>query len=366
MDVNCPKILLKKIRPGLVFFCVISLFIQCKKENGISDFKVIYKAGQAVAVSFKSRQNLNNLEYLNAGEQTTAILGELRVSGNQYVFHPVIPFTKGGQYALKNNGKLLKSFTIDATEELPLAELKAIYPSRDTVPENLLKIYLVFSEPMQQVGEALNYISVRDETTGEDVEVFLELENELWNKEHNRLTLWLDPGRIKTDLVPNKDKGLPLKTGREYTIGISEKWKTATGISLKKDYRKKLVVTTRDSSKPNPQNWVIIPPVAGQKGQLQINFKESLDAILSMESLLIENAQGEEVQGTFVLGKQEEAIIFTPDNNWKNDSYNILIEAKLEDLSGNNLNRLFDTDINKNQGMSIPKQNYRIGFSITE
>ena len=36
--------------------------------------------------------------------------------------------------------------------------------------------------------------------------IFLELENELWNPEHTQLTLWLDPGRIKRDLIPNQRK----------------------------------------------------------------------------------------------------------------------------------------------------------------
>ena len=40
---------------------------------------------------------------------------------------------------------------------------------------------------------------------------FLDLQPELWNAEGTVLTLWLDPGRIKRDLIPNKELGIPLK-----------------------------------------------------------------------------------------------------------------------------------------------------------
>ena len=78
----------------------------------------------------------------------------------------------------------------------------AIYPTQDTVPENLLKIYLQFSKPMRE-GQALRHIELlknnRDTLPG----VFLDLQPELWNVDRTTLTVWLDPGRIKRDLQPN-------------------------------------------------------------------------------------------------------------------------------------------------------------------
>jgi len=366
VDVVNTVIRFRKIRFVLVFFCAIFLLTNCKKEKNLEELAINYEAGRAVAVSFKLRQADADLECYLHGQRTTPVLGEIVIFEDRYQFIPVIPFSRGQEYEIRSNGNLLASFKIVMANKNDPGELKNIYPSRDTVPENLLKVYLEFSQPMQQVGEALNFISVIDETTAKEVDVFLALESELWNKNHDRLTLWLDPGRIKTDLIPNKELGLPLSEGHKYTLLISKEWKTADGIPLKRDYSKKLVVTDRDSQMPDPESWEIVLPVAGQQGHLEINFKESLDAILCLETLNIENNEGEKVAGIFQLGKEEASILFKPVNSWNKGEYVILVEAKLEDLAGNNINRLFDTDISKTKSGAIPKQFYKIRFSINE
>lgn len=366
MDVILPIKFFKKIKFSLVFFCAFLLLTQCLREKDIKELVVDYDAGQAVAVSFKLRQAVPGLECYLSGQTSTPVLGALEILEDRYQFKPVVPFTDGQKYEIRSNGKLLTSFIVESDYKKVSGRLKAIYPSRDTVPENLLKIYLQFAQPMQEVGEVLNFIEVKDETTSKVVDVFLELETELWNKEHTRLTLWLDPGRIKTDLIPNLEKGLPLLEGHEYTIHISKNWKTAAGIPLTKGYSKKLVVTTRDSSKPNPEKWKILPPVLGQHRELSIDFNEALDAVLALESFTIRNSKGEVVAGEIVLDKKEERILFMPIDNWKKDTYTILIDAKLEDLAGNNLNSLFDTDMHQTKNQSSPQPLYRLPFNITE
>lgn len=366
MDVIGAKIKLKKIRFSLVFFCAILLFTNCGEQKRIEHLKVNYKNGQAVAVSFKARKPITDLEVFIAGSTANAVLGELKTSENNYQFIPVIPFSKGQQYEIRSNGTVLTSFAVELPDKEVMGELMFIYPTRDTVPENLLKIYLQFAQPMQQVGEVLDFVTVKDETTGEAAAVFLELESELWNKNHDRLTLWLDPGRIKTDLIPNREKGLPILKGREYTLHISRDWKTAQRVPLKKDYTKKLVVTARDNKRPNPENWEILTPTAGKKGELQIIFKEPMDAVLAMETLTIKDAYGQLVSGDFELGDHEKSILFKPANIWNIGNYNVLIKVKLEDLAGNNLNRLFDEDLKLTNNKTTPRSIYELSFRILQ
>lgn len=159
---------------------------------------------------------------------------------------------------------------------------------------------------------------------------------------------------------------MPILEGREYTLHISKEWKKALGLPLKKDYTKKLVVTARDSNKPNPDNWEILPPAAGEKGQLQIIFEEPMDAIMARETLIIKDDDGQILAGDFVLGRYEKSILFKPVNNWNKGIYKLLIEAKLEDSTGNNLNRLFDTDVTQNQGRAVPQKFYQLAFRITD
>ncbi|MBT8185706.1 MAG: hypothetical protein KJN76_12750 [Eudoraea sp.] len=365
MDVNGLGKKLKKIKFALVFFCAISLLIQCTGKNSIEDLVIEYEAGEATGVSLVLAQAAP-LQFYLSGQNTTPILGQLEESGSRYLFKPVIPFTRGEKYDIRSKGELLVSFKVDGNKESGSGELMAIYPSKDTVPENLLKIYLQFSQPMQQVGEVRNYIEVRDETTKEVVDVFLDMETELWNKEHNRLTLWLDPGRIKTDLIPNREQGLPLLKGHQYKLKISRLWKTAQGIPLNKDYSKGLVVISRDSTKPEPEDWVVTAPESGKKEALQLYFNEVLDAILAMEAFTILNSEGEEVSGSFSLGPNERSIYFEPVYSWKKDNYTILIDPILEDMAGNNLKRLFDTDVSEQAVERTAVADFQIRFRIAK
>ena len=240
MDVIRPIKSLKKIKFSLVFFCA-TLALQCGRKVVVEDLGVRYKNGKAIALSFKWDQDPSGIQVFVNGESETPVLGETTVADGWCSFKPVVHFLPGQAYELRKHDALLASFTIEKGDLSAAPELLAIYPTRDTVPENLLKIYLQFSQPMQEVGQVLDFITVRDETAAKDVSVFLKLESELWNRNHDRLTLWLDPGRIKTDLIPNREQGLPLQEGHSYTIHISDQWKNADGIALSQDYKKTTV-----------------------------------------------------------------------------------------------------------------------------
>jgi hypothetical protein len=47
------------------------------------------------------------------------------------------------------------------------------------------------------------------------------------------------------------------------------------------------------------------------------------------------------------------ACYFIPEQNWSAGSYTLRILSKLEDLAGNNLNKVFDRDITNTQKPSI-------------
>ena len=249
-------------------------------------------------------------------------------------------------YELKIDNKTLTEFTINQPEEnAEKARVLAIYPSRDTVPENLLKIYLAFSKPMQEVHAALDFIEVYNITKDEPTDIFLPLQNELWNQEHTELTLWLDPGRIKRDLIPNREKGQPLEQGSSYRISIDQQWQDAQGNYLEKDTIKEFYVKERDSKKPNVNNWNLQIPKKETLGTLVISLGEAMDAMLLKETLVIRSADNKQVVGSFKLSRKEQELIFQPIIIWKTGDYHLLIKSKLEDLAGNNMNHLFDKDL---------------------
>ena len=96
----------------------------------------------------------------------------------------------------------------------------SVWPSRELLPENLLRFYVSFSAPMSR-GEAYRRIKLLDASTGKPVDApFLELDEELWSPDGTRFTLLFDPGRIKRGLRPREEVGPVLEAGKSYSLMI--------------------------------------------------------------------------------------------------------------------------------------------------
>ncbi|HMB63116.1 MAG TPA: hypothetical protein VKN36_08600, partial [Eudoraea sp.] len=140
----------KKIKFTLIFFCLILSATACKEEQGIRDLMVTYEEGSPVAVQLSTGLDPETLSIHVTGNTETRVLGSMGPGASGYVFRPLIPFTAGQSYEIRYKEKLLSTFKVAAGQAGSSPELLAVYPSKDTVPENLLKVYLQFSQPMQE------------------------------------------------------------------------------------------------------------------------------------------------------------------------------------------------------------------------
>tara|TARA_R110002073_G_scaffold128999_3_gene275090 strand:+ start:46635 stop:47723 length:1089 start_codon:yes stop_codon:yes gene_type:complete len=361
MDViSSNKIYQKKIKSFLVFFCVLFLFSCHKWSEPIAGLSYS-ENGSAISVVFSGKPDAGYQIKLKG--KGSSIFGELAVKNGENIFTPIIPFSAGESYEIYKDDVLYLSFSVPKLENQVRPKLISIYPAIDTVPENLLKMYFVFSKPMQQSQSFLDFITITNKETNKIENIFLPLENELWNTDHTELTLWLDPGRIKKDLIPNKELGIPVKKGNTYEITIPASLTDADGVALGKDYQKTIVVGERDAKSPSISKWELTIPQENTKEALGISFQESLDAMLSQETIQIVTDKNKIIDGGFMLSKKATSILFVPKVLWKKGAYKIVIESKLEDLAGNNLNRLFDTDLSKNEKVSTSKTK-EISFTI--
>ena len=300
------------------------------------------------------------------GESVTALLGRFKRNDEIILFTPAVPFTPGQDYEVREAGQKLAEFMVPVITTATTPKIIAVYPVQDSVPENLLKMYVYFSQPMQHVGNALNYITVYNITENKEESIFLALETELWNRQHDRLTLWLDPGRIKTDLIPNRELGLPLKEGNAYTVTIDKKWKTAAGQELMVTYQKHWIVTAPDTHKPDLKNWKLDVPPSNSMKVLTIYFDEALDHELAQQSLEVYDPEGTSIQGEWKLNELGTTLLFKPSKIWDNGTYEIVVDPKLEDFAGNSLQRLFDENLENFTGKNEDVPAYRIEFKITE
>lgn len=345
--------------PDLIFFALICL-ASCNQQDK-SSLSVIQKGGKAVAVavprgliiSANDAELRQRLELTRKGS-SAAILTELVVEDEQVLITPLLPLLPGAEYSVIYAKQLLGYILVPAGGQKFPPSVIATYPSTDTVPENLLKIYLNFSAPMRE-GEALKHIFLIGEEQDTLPGIFLDLQPELWNSERTVLTLWLDPGRIKRDLIPNQKMGNPLQQGRQYELVIAQGWKSAEGVALNKPFRRKYFVTERDSLGPEPSQWKIIAPKAGSLYPLRMNTGEPLDYFLLEETLTIWHGQTKLAGKIRITGK-ESVIEFTPETKWERGAYTLRVASALEDLSGNNLNRPFDRDLLTTK--EKPHQNY--------
>lgn len=364
LTLNVRRRLLRRLIGIVAILISFFVFGSCDDRN--RDIIVVWEGEKAVAIdippSVASTQNPAELKVrlISDGERGE-MLGDFGFDEGYIQFSPIVPFTRGRKYEVLYKDQVVGTFSISQADVKP-PKLLAIYPTQDTIPENLLKIYLEFSASMVE-GHSLSYITLirnkRDTMKG----TFLDLSPELWNTEGTVFTLWLDPGRIKRDLIPNKELGAPLVADANYMLVVSGHWKSKDGFELGSDYIKNFTTTFRDERSPNPDNWDVMAPKAGSIEPLVINLYESLDYSLLNEVMRIFRPDRSIMLGGFYMGEEERTISFKPAQPWIKGAYEIWIEPRLEDLAGNNLNRPFDRDLKANKNTS-DKLDFRRTFIV--
>ena len=230
-------------------------------------------------------------------------------------------------------------------------EVEAVYPSADVLPENLLRMYVQFSKPMKTVGN-LERIKLIDEEGNELKYVFFNNVYELWNHEQTRLTLLLDPARVKSGLLANETIGRAKKPGKKYKL-VKEALEAVNHKKMQVPFEKWIWIETADLLKPDIKRWKLVKPKANTRESFAIHFPQMLDLNSLQQRLAITDSESKPVQGTIVIEKQETEWRFQPEKPWRHGSYILHVNTRLEDPSGNNVNGLFDHKIGT---LSIKKE----------
>jgi hypothetical protein len=311
---------------------------------------------------------------IEAGDAASPVLGDYTVRGNGLVFTPRFPLKPGLRYralldpnALANarsptSQRIESILTLPAPSRGKRPVVEAVYPTSDVLPENQLKFYIHFSAPMRR-GDSYQYITLFD-SAGARVEApFLELAEELWDESGRRLTLLLDPGRVKQDLKPHKEVGRAIVDGREYTLVISNEWRDARGEKLGAEFRKTFHATKADVDQPDPKQWKLSIPAAGTRQALAITFEEPLDHALLQHVITVSNATGDLVDGRISVDKNETLWNFHAAKPWGVGAHRLLIKSTLEDLAGNSIARPFEVYLPSGRPQTVEQT--EIPFEIT-
>ena len=307
--------------------------------------------------------------------QNPPLLGSYRIADGVLRFEPRFAPVRGVRYRAMFNpaklpgGKTEKPITADFFEPKPPAKsttiVERVYPTSDKLPENQLKFYLHFSAPMGK-GGSYKHIRLLD-AKGRAVEApFLELDEELWDAEQRRFTVFLDPGRIKRGLKPREDVGPVLEEGKSYTLVIDKNWTDAEGNALRESFRKSFNVGPPDESPIEPKKWKLVPPDADSRKPLLVRFPKSLDHALLHRLLWVEDSGGKKVPGAVAVTDQETCWRFTPDAAWHVGEYRLGLDKALEDLAGNNVGRPFEVDLFRSVERKLKNESVHLPFQISK
>jgi len=307
-------------------------------------------SGEAISINglsqFEKNQLLlkpqNILLQLEKNLPGPSMLFDIELNDNTLLIKPEFSLIKGSLYKLSiqiSEQDIFEKNIIIVPKKLSTPKLLGLHPNTKTIPANILRVYLSFSEPMarNQVRDKIFLSNAQGQRIDNP---FLNLQAELWNNKQTRLTLLLDPGRIKQGVGPNVSDGAPLKAGKTYSLNISKSFKSAAGQPLEKLQSIDFTVGTAQRKKINPYDWHLNTPIYNTKSTLIVTFDRLIDIGTSSHFLRIVDNNNNEVQGHST--HNEKTWKFTPKNPWRSSVYSIIVSPELEDVSGNTITAPFD------------------------
>ncbi|MFG6489250.1 hypothetical protein ACG04R_21380 [Roseateles sp. BYS78W] len=200
-----------------------------------------------------------------------------------------------------------------------------IHPAGPTVPENLLRIELRFAQP-QRLPFDIERVKLLD-ADGRQIEHAL-LDLALPSADGRRITVLMDPGRVKSGVGPNRDAGRALHAGETVRLQVDD----PTGVEA--PAVKAWQVTTAASRPLDISGWQLNEPRVGSRDALVVDLRAPISS--SGEPLIaVVDATGRRVPGTTSLAEGDAVWRFTPARPWASGPHRLVAHADLEDPAGN-------------------------------
>jgi hypothetical protein len=297
-----------------------------------------------------------------------SLLGSYEAHGAALRFVPRFPLAAGMSYrvafAPADGNEYAAYFRLPKAETTSTTVVSQVYPSGDELPENQLKFYLHFSAPMSR-GYVYRHARLLKADGGVVEYAFLEIAEELWDRSGTRLTLLLDPGRVKRGLKPREEEGPIFEEGKEYTLVIDRQWPDAAGNPMVEEFRKPIRIGPPDDVQPDAKTWKVSSPRAGSHDPLHVELNEPLDHAMLAHVIWVEDSSGEPVAGQVAIDRNETRWQLVPEAAWKAGDYRLAVENTLEDRAGNSLRRKFEVDVFDEVQTQTKAAIIRLPFAVT-
>jgi len=283
---------------------------------------------------------------LASGTAPPPAAGEVVADGADLCFVPRFEFVEGTVYAVVVDDAPVAELVRHRAPRRATTEVLGIDPAVDQVPRNLLRLYVRFSARMSE-GQSSSHLRLVDDAGQTLPYALLVVDDELWDGDRRRLTVLLDPARIKRGLVAHDTLGYPLEVGAAFRVVVDGAFLDATGTPLRGGASRRFEVGPDERRRVDPLAWSLTVPVAGSDQALRVVFDRPLDVALVARCLTVATVAtgGHRVEGTGAVAPDGGSWSFVPHRPWGHEVQAIVVDEILEDLAGNSVRRVFDHDL---------------------
>jgi hypothetical protein len=210
-----------------------------------------------------------------------------------------------------------------------------ISPQAKMLPANTLRFYIHFPRP----GEAhfdRDQLWLLNEEEQVVRDPFLVLSQELWSVDGSRLTVLMEPGRIKRGLGADPSHDAALVVGRKYSLVV-----TALGQTARHTFR----VSDPVREAIDETGWRAVSPAVGSCDPAVVHFDRVMDATLCEDEIAVLTISGEVVHTRVSLAPDGTAAQLFPSQPWSAEEHRLVASERLEDVCGNRLGEALDHDL---------------------
>ncbi len=265
-------------------------------------------------------------------DDAPAVVGRYEVASGSIEFTPAYPLDPGRKYVATfdparlpapRSAPVVRSVVSLAAPALtPTTTVVRMWPSADTLPENLLRIYLEFSAPMAR-DHGRDFLTLLDDQGHEVKDAFLALDVDFWSPDGRRYTVFLDPGRVKRGILPNDQFGRALLPGHRYTVAVDPRWRDANGQPLAAAYRHQFSVAAAQMAPLRLEDWRIHAPAAGTRDPVAVTFPRPLDHGLLQRALAVASGSTT-IPGEITIAANETEWRYTPSDPWRAGRFDLV------------------------------------------
>lgn len=230
---------------------------------------------------------------------------------------------------------------------LARADSVEIHPAGPAVPENLLRFELRFDRP-QRLPFDVERVTLLD-ADGVEIQHAL-LDMALPDTDGRRITVLLDPGRVKSGVGPNLDAGRALKRGASVSLRVMGRGADAS--PTVKTWR----VTAPVSQPMRPELWRLSLPRQGTRDELSVDMRNPISSV-GERLIAVLDAHGHRLEGTVTLDDGDARWRFKPARPWMEGLHRLVTHPGLEDPAGNRHCAAFEAPIQsavRCEGASLP------------